>query len=128
MTGCGGSERKQGKEYEEAIAKGKEMHGMVPRALSPYHHIREDQPPMIMFFGSDDGSRESAELFQEAYVAKGNVCEMKTWPGQRHGFFNYRSKSKKYFIETCREMDRFLASLGLLQGDPTIEQFAAGLD
>jgi len=113
---------------EEEMAKSREWFGMDPRALSPYHHIRKGLPPMIMFFGSDDGGLEQAALFRDAYVAKGNVCEMKTWPGQRHGFFNYRSKNKKHFIETCREMDRFLVSLGLLQGDPTIEQFAAGLD
>jgi len=113
---------------EEAIAKGKERHGVDPRSLSPYYSIREGQPPMIMFFGSDDHMRETGVIFQDAYREKGNVCEMKTWPGQRHGFFNYRSRNKKHFIETCREMDRFLVSLGLLQGDPTIDQFAAGLD
>ena len=38
---------------------------------------------------------------------------------QPHGFFN-RSRSPKHFLATVTEMDRFLESLGYLDGPPTI--------
>jgi hypothetical protein len=43
--------------------------------------------------------------------------------GQPHGFFNYGREGNKYFRETTTQMDRFLASLGYLQGAPTVEAF-----
>lgn len=110
-------------EYNQGMARRHEQFGGDSKAVSPYHHIREDQPPMIMFFGSADRLRESAVLFEKAYCAKGNRCELKTWDGPGHGFFNFGRGDNKYFIETCREMDRFLASLGYIEGEPTVEEF-----
>ena len=76
---------------------------------------------MIMFFGSADRLLESAKLFDQAYRAAGNRSELKVWEGPGHGFFNFGRGDNSHFAETCREMDRFLVSLGYLQGEATIE-------
>jgi len=110
-------------QYNQGMARRSEQFGGDPKAISPYHHIRDGQPPMIMFFGSADRLRESAVIFEKASRAKGNRCELKTWEGPGHGFFNFGRGDNKYFIETCREMDRFLASLGYVEGEPTVEAF-----
>ena len=110
-------------QYTQSMARRNEQFGGDPQAISPLHHIQKDQPPMIMFFGSADRLRESSVLFDKAYRAAGNRCELKTWDGPGHGFFNFGREGNKYFIETCRDMDAFLVSLGYLEGDPTIESF-----
>ena len=109
--------------YKRAIERLKDRLGGDPQAVSPYHHIQRNQPPMIMFFGSADRLLESARLFEKAYRTAHNRCELKIWDGPGHGFFNYGRSGNKYFVETCREMDRFLASLGYLEGAPTVESF-----
>jgi len=114
-------------QYNQGMARRSEQFGGDPRVVSPYHHIREGQPPMIMFFGSADRLREGAVIFEKAYCAKGNRCELKTWEGPGHGFFNFGRGDNKYFIETCREMDRFLASLGYIEGESKVEAFLKGI-
>lgn len=116
------------REYTARMAERKEQFGGDAEAVSPYHHMKAGQPPMIMFFGSADGLKESAILFDRAYRELGNRCELKFWEGPGHGFFNFGRDDNKYFIETCREMDRFLGSLGYLEGEPTIDDFVKQLD
>lgn len=110
-------------EYKQGMERRREQFGGDPKVVSPLHHIQKDQPPMIMFFGSADRLRESSVLFDKAYRAAGNRCELKTWDGPGHGFFNFGREGNKYFTETCREMDAFLVSLGYLEGEATVESF-----
>lgn len=91
-----------------------------PAAVSPAHHVRAGQPPAILFFGTEDGLLEGARVFEREYRAAGNRCELKTYEGQAHGFFNFGRGGDKYYRITLREADRFLASLGWIQGEPTI--------
>ena len=110
-------------EYQEAMARRNEQFGGDPALISPYHHVRKGQPPMIMFFGSADRLLESAKLFDKAYRDAGNRCKLRIWDGPGHGFFNFGRDENKYFIQTCRDMDRFLVSLGYIDGEPTVESF-----
>jgi len=110
-------------EYKQGMERRREQFGGDPKVVSPLHHIQEDQPPMIMFFGSADRLLESAELFDKAYRAADNRCELKIWDGPGHGFFNFGRGDNKYFIETCRDMDQFLVSLGYLDGEATVKSF-----
>jgi hypothetical protein len=41
--------------------------------------------------------------------------------GQGHGFFNFGRGDNSQYRETIRAADRFLAGLGFLEGEPTIE-------
>ena len=50
----------------------------------------------------------------------GNWCELVAFEGKAHGFFNYGRDGNTSFEETVRAMDRFLASLGYLEGEPAL--------
>jgi len=89
--------------------------------LSPLHNIKPETPPTIMFYGTDDGgiSMEASAYFRAAMKAVGSRCDLFLYEGQEHGFFNYHI-SKLYYKKTTFEADKFLVSLGYLQGEPTI--------
>ncbi len=52
--------------------------------------------------------------FQRAMVKAGNRCELRTYPGQPHGFFNCRNGENPYYDRTVAEMTRFLNELGYI--------------
>lgn len=89
--------------------------------LSPLHNIRPDTPPTIMFYGTEDGgiSMEASAYFCAAMKAVGSRCDLFLYDGQEHGFFNY-DRGKVYYKKTTFEADKFLISLGYLEGEPTI--------
>jgi acetyl esterase/lipase len=103
--------------------------GVEPVKISPCHHVRAGAPPAIVFHGKADTTVPymTAEAFADAMKKAGNHCELSGFEGQPHGFFNFGRNENKFFIETIRQMDRFLASLGWLKGKPTIEEFAKTL-
>jgi len=97
------------------------------KTFSPMHNIDQATPPTIAFFGTEDPLIPVATT--EAYAARmkdaGVRYENRLYEGQGHGFFNYgRGRGDTdYFVETVREADRFLISLGFLEGKPTVEDF-----
>lgn len=86
-------------------------------AITPNRFIKAGTPPAIMFFGTADGLKEGAD----AYVAKakplGLRAELWTAADQPHGFFNRAPWAQV----TVQKADQFLASLGYLQGEPTVK-------
>lgn len=88
--------------------------------FSPAHAVSRDDPPAIVFLGSEDKLIPVATLekFRDAMHAAGVRCDLHVYPGQPHGFFN--AKNRKHFLLTLRESDRFLASLGWVKGEPTV--------
>ncbi len=102
-----------------------ERFGVSPTAFSPYHNIGSNQPPAIIFHGDADTTinHKSVELFTEKYKSLGNRCELVTYQGQGHGFFNFGRGDNAMFIATLTEMDAFLRSLRYLKGEPTIKRF-----
>lgn len=95
--------------------------GIEPEKISPYHHVEAGQAPAIIFFGTNDGLLDSARSFQKVAKEAGNRCELLTWKGLPHGFFNHGRYGGKPFAETLLAADKFLISLGYLAGKPTIE-------
>lgn len=91
-------------------------------AVSPVHHVKAGQPPAIVFFGTNDSLLEGAREFERLYKEAGNRCEMKTYEGQGHGFFNFGRGGDKYYRATLREADKFLASLGWIEGEPALAE------
>ena len=89
--------------------------------ISPKHNISKGAPPTIVFFGTEDPlvTPETALSYEAAMKAMGSRCETFLYEGEKHGFFNYRSQ--KNYRETVYQTDRFLASLGYLQGKPAIQ-------
>jgi len=89
--------------------------------ISPMHNINNNTPPAIVFLGTKDDvvPGESAEKFKKRMNEKGLRCDLELYEGQKHGFFNYTSKEN--YADTVKKMDWFLASLGWLKGEPTLE-------
>lgn len=86
--------------------------------ISPLHNITKGAPPTIVFFGTKDKTTPvaSSKAYEKKMHDVGSRCDLFLYEGQEHSFFN----KGKYFIETLREMDVFLESLGYLSGNPTI--------
>ena len=83
----------------------------------PTRFVVKGMPPAIIFFGTNDGLLAGGREFFIKGRALGNRVELFTAAGQPHGFFN-RSPWNEV---TAREADRFLASLGYLNGEPTLK-------
>lgn len=88
--------------------------------MSPAHNVSKDDPPAVLFLGSEDKLIPVATLekLKAAMTAAGVRCELHVYPGQGHGFFNV--KNAKYHRLTLIEADKFLASLSWLKGPPTV--------
>jgi len=76
-------------------------------------------PPAILFFGTEDPLQDKAREFAQLLIAAGTRAEFYTAEGQTHGFFNRSDKSPWHGV-VLRQIDLFLASLGYVQGDPTV--------
>ncbi len=89
-------------------------------AISPAHNITPDDPPTLVFLGSDDKliPESTAKKFDNDLKKAGIESELYIYPDQPHGFFNER-KSQRSFVDTILKMDQFLVHLGWLDGPPT---------
>lgn len=98
------------------------------REISPMHNIDAKAPPTIVFLGTRDRliPVATAEEYRRRMRAHGRRCELRLYEGQPHGFFNHRKR--EYYTRTVIEMDRFLESLGFLEGEPTLRGAPDGLD
>ncbi len=91
--------------------------------LSPLEHVKPGLPPCLIFHGMQDTTVPYAqvEAFRDAMTAAGNRCELVGYEKYKHGFFNENRDDKMPYFDTLRRTDEFLASLGYLEGTPTIE-------
>lgn len=94
------------------------------KAYSPAHNITADDPPAIIFLGTNDKLIPVAvvERFKANMEKAGVRCEAVFYEGQGHGFFNAGKGGPRYFYETLLATDKFLTSLGWLKGEPTLKQ------
>ncbi|MBI5769198.1 MAG: alpha/beta hydrolase [Verrucomicrobia bacterium] len=101
--------------------------GTTPEKISPAHHVRKGAPPTIIFHGKADTTvpYATAEKFASVMKAAGNRCELVGYEGQAHGFFNYGRGDNSAYHATLVAADKFLASLGWIQGEPTLAKPAA---
>lgn len=76
--------------------------------LSQY--VKPNLPPMIHFFGTKDPFLPGAKKFIETYKKAGNRCELITYEGEGHSFFN----KENYYRLTIAETEKFLTGLGWL--------------
>lgn len=92
--------------------------------FSPFHNVSEDDPPAIVFLGTEDSLvpvetlDQFADRMQEANVR----CVKLFYEGQPHGFFNFGRSGNRYYFETMSAADEFLQSLGWLEGPATLER------
>lgn len=87
--------------------------------ISPLQNVRPGAPPAIVLQGTDDKITpvETIKYFKHVMEAAGSRCELFLYDGQEHGFFNF---GRGYYKQTVLEVDRFLISLGYIDGEPTI--------
>ncbi|HHZ92823.1 TPA: alpha/beta hydrolase [Candidatus Poribacteria bacterium] len=91
--------------------------------FSPLHNIAKGICPTIVFLGSKDSliPVSTAEEYKKRMIEVGGCCYLWIYEDQPHGFFNYRDGNNPYYNATVFESDRFLASLGYLEGTPTVQ-------
>jgi acetyl esterase/lipase len=90
--------------------------GADPASMSPYHQLGADLPPTLIFHGTADKTvpHVAAEIFTKKAVSLGARCELVSYEGAGHGFFNPGRDGNKPFRDTVARMDAFLVSLGYL--------------
>ncbi len=98
---------------------GQQRVGERYKEFSPAHNISVDDPPAIVFLGRNDtlNGVPVVERFQRNMAAVNVRCETRYYEGQNHGFFN----KDPWKTITLVEADKFLASLGWLTGEPTLQ-------
>jgi len=89
----------------------------LARKISPTVHLDKNAPPAVIFFGSEDKLKVHGDGYWDKAGTLGVRADKFIAEGQGHGFFN-RSPWRQ---QTLIVADRFLASLGYLEGEPTIE-------
>jgi len=98
-----------------------EVIGRQALEISPLQYVRAGAPPTIIFHGTADTTVpfKQAEDFCAAMKKHGNRCELVSYEGRAHGFFNFGRGDGQDFNTTLRATDEFLVSLGYLKAGPT---------
>ena len=86
------------------------------RVISPRHNASKTAPPAVVFHGDADTTvpLENARGFKANLEKAGARCELHVYPGAGHGFFNHGRGDGSVYGDTVAKMDKFLASLSLL--------------
>ena len=98
------------------------------KEFSPAHNISADDPPAIIFLGTKDKLIPVVvvERFKAGMEKAGVRCEAIFYEGQGHGFFNPgKGGQTQFYEETLLATDKFLASLGWVKGEPTLQKLPA---
>jgi acetyl esterase/lipase len=108
-----------GESVLERIGQGGPAQAPVNAQIVALNRPRKDEPPVIMFFGTEDRPfLDRAGEFNRQALAQGNRCELWTADKMAHSFFN----NQPWRSATARKADEFLVSLGYLKGSPTIAE------
>jgi len=98
--------------------------GVLPKRISPIHHIHPGLPPTVIFHGEADTSVPfvTAKRYTELATQAGNRCELESYPNATHGFFNYGRGGEpgEYYPATLSRMHTFFESLEYLKNPPAI--------
>lgn len=86
-------------------------------SLRPIPHVDSDCPPMYVWFGTADRLFPGGCELVEKARAVGCRVVFQQAEGADHGSFN---DSRRLFAETLDGADRFLATLGYVDGEPTV--------
>lgn len=88
--------------------------------ISPMHNIRQGIAPSVTFLGTNDKliPVTTAEQWKKKVEAVGGRADVHLYKDATHGFFN----RDPYYAQTVIVMDKFLASLGWLEGEPTLKE------
>jgi acetyl esterase/lipase len=89
--------------------------------ISPFASVTPNDPPGIILVGTEDNILPQSVLkaFQEKCRAAGVRMDAVVYPGEGHSFFGI-ARSHDRFFDTTIEVDKFLGSLGWVEGPPTL--------
>jgi len=90
---------------------------LLARKISPTLHLDKKTPPALILFGTEDRLKVFGDEYWKKAEALGVRAEKYIAEDQGHGFFNRPPWRERTLIAA----DKFLASLGFLKGEPTIE-------
>lgn len=88
----------------------------LARRISPIFALDKNAPPCVIFFGSDDALIAHGEMYWKKAKELGVRADRYVEEDKGHGFFNASPSRQKTIIVA----DKFLASLGYLEGKPTM--------
>jgi acetyl esterase len=88
--------------------------------ISPAHNISADDPPTIVFLGTEDNliPVATARRFQAAMEVAGITSKLHLYEGQPHGFFNLDKGGPAIVRDTLLKTDAFLTDQGFLKPPP----------
>jgi acetyl esterase/lipase len=89
----------------------------LARKISPTLHLDKNAPPALILFGTKDRLKAFGDEYWEKAETLGVRADQYLAEGQGHGFFNRSPWQERTLIA----VDKFLASLGYLKGEPTIQ-------
>jgi acetyl esterase/lipase len=87
------------------------------KALSPTLHVTKDTPPALLLYGTNDKLLGQGKEYVARCQESGCRAELYLADGVGHGFFN----RSPWLERTTQRADEFLASLGYIQGKPTVK-------
>jgi acetyl esterase/lipase len=92
------------------------------KRVSPIRYVRKGLPPTLLIHGDRDGCVpvEQADRFAKLMQDAGNRIEYHRMAGWEHAFAVPGCGTDKQIAEALCTTDRFLRSLGYLQGEATI--------
>lgn len=98
-----------------------------PRDASPMAHLKPGLPPTLILHGSADTTVpiDAIKAFSDKAIRNGDRCELITFQGRGHGFFNHK-RNKEDFQAALDKVDTFFTSLNWIDpmappvGDPSI--------
>lgn len=87
------------------------------REISPVDHIRKKLPPMLIFHGTADTTVpfENATRFTELMTKADNECQLVSFKGMKHGFFNHGRNENRSYVQTMKHTTEFLGKHGMLE-------------
>jgi len=88
----------------------------LARKISPTLHLSKSSPPALLLYGTADPLKAQGDEYRKKAEALGVRVDEYAQEGLGHAFFN----RSPWMEHTLIAADRFLASLGFLEGEPTI--------
>ena len=85
--------------------------------ISPIVHLDKKTPPALILFGTGDGLKVHGDEYWAKAGKLGVRADKYLAEGQGHGFFNRSPWQERTMVA----VDKFLMSLGLLKGEPTVK-------
>lgn len=105
-------------EHEQMVTRlGDKQH--LAQKISPTAHLNRQSPPALILFGTEDRLKAFGDAYWEKAADLGVRADKFMAEGQGHGFFN----RSPWLERTTAAADKFLASLGFLEGEPIVEDF-----